>query len=387
MAQKFEEMFLWVKLQERSLRNSKNGVQLQKIVNDMSIGLTDAYKRDWERMSKLSDRDMYRALAILRWIVFAARPLTVLKMTKALTIRDEDDCDNLQIDEIPDVIDDEYINDEILDLCGSLVEIRDAGPEKHLKDKIVGLVHFSVREFILSRTSMNMSLSSQNCENNSLAKVCLRYLDYGSSWTPLKTSREYSNQYPFLNYAVRSWALHINLFGSDYKGLICLVNKLFTSHGSHWINWRNRYETLLNKVSQRPESSQNNHGGLLYYAALFDLVDILKFLQDQKVEDWNSIGGQHGTALQAASAAGHLSTISFLIDHGADIDAHCGLHGCAVNAAVDSGNRQVILVLVNAGASSTVAPSLSRAIFSKVIKSRELRCGQRHDKYSQQVVA
>ena len=39
MAQKSEGMFLWVKLQERSLRNSRNGVHLRKIVNDMPVGL------------------------------------------------------------------------------------------------------------------------------------------------------------------------------------------------------------------------------------------------------------------------------------------------------------------------------------------------------------
>ena len=38
-------------------------------------------------------------------------------MTEALAVR-EDDSDNLQSEEIPDVVDDEYINDEILDLCG-----------------------------------------------------------------------------------------------------------------------------------------------------------------------------------------------------------------------------------------------------------------------------
>ena len=360
MAQKSEGMFLWVKLQERSLRNSKNGVQLQKIVNDMPIGLTDAYQRDWERISQLPTRDMYRALAILRWTVFAVRPLTVIEMTEALAVRDEDDCDSLQIDEIPDVVDDEYINDEILDLCGSLVEIRDAGPEKDPKDKTVGLVHLSVRDFLLSRTSMNISLSGQDCEDNCLAKICLRYLDYDSSWTRLETSREDPNQHPFLDYAVRSWALHVNSSGSDYKDLIRLINKLFTPHGSHWINWRSRYEKLANEVSQQPETSQGNHGGLLYYAALFGLVDTLKFLRDQKLEDWNSVGGQHGTALQAASAAGHLSAVSFLIDCGANVDAQCGLHGCAVNAAADSGNGQITQVLVNAGASLSIGDEAGR---------------------------
>ncbi|KAL2046479.1 hypothetical protein ABVK25_011834 [Lepraria finkii] len=351
MAQKSEGMFLWVRLQERSLRNSKNRVKLQEIVNDMPIGLTDAYKRDWDRISKLQDRDMYRALAILRWTIFAVRPMTVLEMTEALAVRDEDGCDSLQIDELPDVIDDEYIIDEILDLCGSLVESRDAGPEKHLEDKTVGLVHISVQEFLLSRTSMNISLSGHDCENNYLAKICLRYLDYNSSW---KTSSGGLSQHPFLDYAVRSWILHVNSSGSNYKDLIRLVNKFFNPSGSHWINWRNRYEILATEASQRLKVSQDNHGGLLYYAALFGLVDTLQFLQDQKVEDWDSVGGQYGTALQAASAAGHLSAVSFLIDRGANIDAQCGLHGCAVNAAADSGNDEIIRVLVIAGASLSI---------------------------------
>ena len=80
-------------------------------------------------------------------------------MTEALVVGDQDDCDNLQIDEISDVVDDEYINNEILNLCDSLIEIRDADPKNYLKDKIVGLVHPSIREFFLFRISMNSSLS------------------------------------------------------------------------------------------------------------------------------------------------------------------------------------------------------------------------------------
>ena len=94
MAQKSEGMLLWLRLYERSLRNSKNGVHLRKIVNDIPIGLTDAYNRDWERISKLPKRNIYRALAILRWTVFTARPLIILEMTEALAVR-EDDSDNL----------------------------------------------------------------------------------------------------------------------------------------------------------------------------------------------------------------------------------------------------------------------------------------------------
>ena len=78
--------------------------------------------------------------------------------TVTLTVR-EDNSNNLQSKEILDVIDDKYINNEILDLYSLLIEIRDIGPKKHPKDKTVRLVYPSVKEFLLSRISINSSLS------------------------------------------------------------------------------------------------------------------------------------------------------------------------------------------------------------------------------------
>ena len=108
------------------------------------------------------------------------RSLIVLKITKALAVRNQDNYNNLQIDEISDVVDDKYINNEILNLYNSLIKIRDADPKNYLKDKIVKLVHPSIREFFLFRISMNSSLSNQSYENNSYIKIYLRYLNYDS---------------------------------------------------------------------------------------------------------------------------------------------------------------------------------------------------------------
>jgi hypothetical protein len=43
------------------------------------------------------------------------RPLTVRKNTDALVVVDDDDCDELPLDDLPDDLDREYVDDEIID--------------------------------------------------------------------------------------------------------------------------------------------------------------------------------------------------------------------------------------------------------------------------------
>jgi len=128
MADKSEGMFLWIKLQEQHLSGGKSQKQLRKIVDEMPQGLGHAYQRDWMEMSRLRNAERLRALAILRWAAFALRPLTLLELAEALVVVNDDTIRDLQLDDIPDAIDEEYVNEEIIALCGSLLEIRFYGP-------------------------------------------------------------------------------------------------------------------------------------------------------------------------------------------------------------------------------------------------------------------
>lgn len=127
----------------------------------------------WERL---------RAVALLRWAAFSLHPLTVAEITEALLIYD--DCDELPLDEMPDSIDQDYVDGEILGLCGSLVEIRNAASESNVSSRTVHLAHFSVKEFFSSRmlakestiaANENLRTSYEATQNNILAMMCLRY--------------------------------------------------------------------------------------------------------------------------------------------------------------------------------------------------------------------
>ncbi len=91
----------------------------------------------------------------------------------------DDDVDDLQ-----DSIDEEFVKDEILELCDFFLEIRETIPEQSLDFRIIHLVHFSVKKFLLI-TTYNSDLFTRDgsaffdqvTQNNHSASVCLRYLN------------------------------------------------------------------------------------------------------------------------------------------------------------------------------------------------------------------
>lgn len=232
MTERSNGMFLWIKLQAKHLRKGENRKQLHQTIKNMPVGLEHAYDRDWKRISNLK-RYKSRALAILRLVTFALRPLTVVELTEALIVTGQgDDCDDLRIDEWPDNIDQDYIDDQITGLCGSLLEIKSLSSDQLLESRTVHLVHFSVKEFLFcvlpepgDFTIDRVAFSDLTSQNNYLAYTCLRYLNYKSSWSCSNSSECDRKCRPFLDYAVRSWHLHVPLEDEMNQELSNTINE------------------------------------------------------------------------------------------------------------------------------------------------------------------
>ncbi|KAJ5004502.1 hypothetical protein K4K57_012225 [Colletotrichum sp. SAR 10_99] len=122
MADRSNGQFLWLKLHEGSLRSWKNKKQLEDAIDKTPPGLEHAYERNWSRILRLPDWEKHRAYSLLRWAAFALRPLTASEITEAVLVNGEDD--EFPMDELPDYVDDDYIDNEILRPCGSLLEAR-----------------------------------------------------------------------------------------------------------------------------------------------------------------------------------------------------------------------------------------------------------------------
>ncbi len=78
MAERCEGQFLWIKLKGSRLSRYKAATLLEAEIEKTPSGLDDLYGRNWDRIGAIEDpNDRERAYAMMRWVSFAARPLTV----------------------------------------------------------------------------------------------------------------------------------------------------------------------------------------------------------------------------------------------------------------------------------------------------------------------
>ncbi|MCJ1462826.1 hypothetical protein MMC07_001429 [Pseudocyphellaria aurata] len=358
MAERCEGMFLWIKLQESDLRGGKNRKQLLQTIENMPSGLEHAYDRDWDNLLRRPRDDRSRALAILRWAVFALRPLTVLEMTEALVVTLDDSNDDLPVDDLPDAIDKEYVDSEILELCGSFLETRESSSEESIGSRTIHLVHFSVKEFLLLARIRNLDLlnidgiafSDQVSQNDHLASICVRYLNFEKVRECLSTSEKDQPSCHFLKYAAESWFQHVSLGTRTNHNVTQLTNRLLDPVNPSWNIWRTRLESTQQTSLQSSQKQENDPGTPLYYASLFGLVDTIDWLENERNADPNAIGGQYGNALQAACVKGHMSVVIHLCISDIDINMKGGEYGTAVNAAAACGHQDVLKYLVGRGA-------------------------------------
>lgn len=209
LAERCNGQFLWIKLLQSSLRGSHSQMWIEQTINSTPTRLEHTYDRSWDKILHFSESDRDRAFALLRWTAFALRPLTVGEITGALLVSEDDD--ELQIDGKPDRIDEDYIDEELLYLCGSLLEIQSPQQDCHAEVRTVHLAHFSVKQYLLSRLPSGEIL--RQLENlvgsrpeHFVAKLCLRYVNNSVIWLASTHTQGDEIFSLFRDYAAGSWS-------------------------------------------------------------------------------------------------------------------------------------------------------------------------------------
>jgi ankyrin repeat protein len=368
LAEKCEGMFLWIRLQQDQLRSGKNAKQLHSIVNNMPVGLHHTYERNWGAIQKLSTEDKERALAILEWTTYAFRPLTVAEITEALVVECNNDIASLQWDDLPDEIDEEYINSEIVDLCGGLIETRAAMPTSTARMRTVHLIHSSVREFLLhalSPRSLDIAKawlsptqpSAQAKQHDRLATVCIAYLDDEETWQRWKAQGDAKGKWGFVDYAAKNWDLHATAAEGNNANLVRLMKHFFRAENRSFDLWRE----FIDGYGSPPGAQQNEStASPLYYAALFNLPEVVEHILAQDVTQLDKVGGRYGTPLQAVCFKGHESIFKMLIDWGANANIEAGEFGVPINAAIHEGHQTIVKRLLDHGVNHTLRDPVGR---------------------------
>ena len=385
-ARRSDGMFLWLHLLSRELDPGENAKGLRKIVSEMPAEINETYERDLERVKKLKPAQKARAMAILRWILFALRPLTVRELAEAVSATVDDSAETYPHDDLPDswengYVDEQYVNSYIRRSCGSLVELRGHNENKPLALHTVHFVHFSVKEYLLRSDDPNNGQSrlesicfpDGGVEHNRLARLCLQYLCYDVFGEEKSFENEGKIQvYPFLAYAAKSWYMHALHDHRMSEDIMPWAEKLFNPSTSNWILWSRVFEGELElgdeaSPSSLPGDEESSVGSTdearimgevksppspIYYAALLGLTDIVKALQSQGL-DCSTPGGIYGYPLQAAVRNSHQDTVEYLVQQGVDVNQRGGIYSLAICAAAALGFEEIVAVLVKAGADRT----------------------------------
>jgi ankyrin repeat protein len=397
-AERSEGMFLWIKLLEKEISPGQNAKELSKMVLEMPSGISEAYTREVEKITILPPRHKDKALTILRWVLFAVRPLQVKELAEALIVSDEDELEGYPQDDLPDTwaesfVDEDYVNEMILGRCGSLLQLRSPTREP-LANHTVHFVHFSVQEY-LSRLPLTnplaegLGLADSGAEEIRLSKICLRYLalDVFEEIPPS------TDVYPFLSYAAWAWYFHaFHDKPTPSQDIMHRTQKVFDPSNSSWRVWSPVLEAELHDSEdegwddfETASDSSSNSGiegsddeqlaeslvpGLelsrpqetvllpssvpnpMYYASLLGLKDVISWLEEQGL-DCNCVGGRFGFPLQAAVARSHEEVVTHLLNRHVNISQNGGQYNAAIIAAAALSTPEILQILMNAGADLT----------------------------------
>ncbi|KAH7113124.1 ankyrin repeat-containing domain protein, partial [Dactylonectria estremocensis] len=356
-------------MQENHLRRGKTKKQLEDDIAKTPVGLERLYDRNWEKIAGLEEEDKTRAISLLRWAAFALRPLTVCEITEAVIIHE--DCDDFPLDELPDPVDDDYIESEILDLCGPLLEVRSQPSEPTPAFRTVHLTHFSVKQYLLYNilaqeklllANERLRASNEAIESTLLAKLCLHYISFPQVWQgtlqePLGTLGK-----SFRDYAAGSWYRHANLGVSNDADIIRLTNVLLDRSNPTWNLWREWFDSNDDEVQDNDEESmkaeptkETRPPSPLYYASKLGLTATAIYLIKERRYDANETSSLGRTALGASCAKGNVTMVKVLLDAKANVTVANYNSWTPVHIASSNGHVEVVKLLLNKGADITVA--------------------------------
>ena len=345
MAERCDGQFLWLKMQQDLLRDSKSAKALRAIVQAMPQKLHSIYERSWNRIEALEDPDRSRAMDTLRWVSFAYRPLVVQELAEALVINLESGMVPFSDDDLPTTIDNEFVDGEIKNLCGPFVEFQNDSQCSDPSLRTVHLVHASVYEFLVKKLSVPPLFGSgpdrprsSALQDADLAARCIRFLGSPQAW---ESSKEGDCRL-FVRYTTHAWFRHLRDSGEYYEFVSELVNDFLRPGNVYFDNWKRLYEReSFPDLEIGPATS-------FYYACLFGFVPAMEFLHIENGCDLNSAGGGHyGTPLQAVCAHGYMDAFKRLMIWKADLNVRSGHYQTALNAAAYSGHFDIVKALLD----------------------------------------
>jgi ankyrin repeat protein len=335
-------MFLWVSLIIDDLQKSTTTRPriIREKLKSLPKSLPDLYTNI---LRKIKTEDQGYATAILRWVVWAVRPLTLQELTIAIAIK-------------PEHTSMSSLEGEMESDLGKVLRLL-FGPMINIRGNEVHLVHQSAKDFLRPTESEGSShhsgFLSRLCATESnlhLTVRCLTYLSFDEfeegpvdDWYGGKKVETRLQKCGFLGYAATNWSEHMTQISQEAQekdDLRIAFSRVAVSSRKMNLAYQiftfSRHEAF---ITATPLQIAASHGFVLFVKDILDSgVDV------------NALGSYYGNALYAAAYSGNEAVVRLLIASGADVNAQGSKYGNALQAAASKGNEAVVGLLVASGA-------------------------------------
>ncbi|KAJ4368868.1 hypothetical protein N0V83_005950 [Neocucurbitaria cava] len=209
--------FLWVRLVMDELEGLYGYESIMQVLQGIPEGMFSYYGRAVAEIEQ-NRKERHVAMAILRWIMLAARPLTTSELSQALQLDIKVHLSSAK--------------SAIEGLCGQFVSV-------DLHTDLVHPIHATAREFLLSEEAGRLRIAKAK-GHESIALICLRLLASPAMQPPrhrrlLDQKRVKPPSSVLLDYAITQFSEHIFSASSESDQLLVALDKFLITSVLTWI--------------------------------------------------------------------------------------------------------------------------------------------------------
>ena len=314
---------------------------LRQFLNELPESLDETYERILKGINKAQKDNAHR---LLQCLTVAVRPLRVEELAELLAF----DFQAIGEQGIPKLKEDwRWDNQEeaVLSTCSSLIAIVRNGDSR-----VVQFSHFSVKEYLtsprLARSHGDVSRFHIDLDaaHTILVRACLGTLLRLDE----HASDSGSNGSPLVKYAAEHWVDHAQ-FENVSSRVRDGMNDLFDSSKPHFAAWFSVHD-IDESWDYFSFAQLDGAGSPLYYAAFCGFYDLVERLIMKDLEQVNAGGGCNLAPLQAALYKRHFRVADLLHKHCAVVDVRGQQGWTLLHIASYEGHVDTMKWLLNHGA-------------------------------------
>ncbi|KAI9162805.1 Ankyrin repeat and KH domain-containing protein [Paramyrothecium foliicola] len=322
-------MFQWAYCQLSSLAKCPSPNAIRKTLSSLPRDLNATYRG---MLNSIPSDFKSDAIRLLQFLVHSETPLRISEAIEIIATKIDDDSQRFDVENRL------FSEADVLRYCPSLVSIVSAKAYNGRNVKELHLIHFSVKEYLLTTEGFDLETSTIT-----ITRVCLTYLtDIEGELSTI------ANECPLAWYAACYWLSFAPL--AEKSEMVVQLAARFLQTEVTFRRWCHLYNPDEDWIKF---GVPNSTGTKIYYACGAGLEKVTRVLIDSGC-NVNEQGGFYGNPLQVATHNSHLDLVRLLLDNGADPNAEGGHYGNALQAASYAPNLEMMRLLLDKGADVNV---------------------------------